>query len=48
MRSEPCTVHVLQGTEGNIAAGRERGFAMGTHPYVTYVDSDDFVLPGGI
>lgn len=48
LRHEPCTVHVLQGTEGNIAAGRERGFALGAHPYVTYVDSDDVVLPGAM
>ena len=45
---QPCTVHVVTGVEGNIAAGRAAGFALGAHPYVTYVDSDDFVLPGAM
>lgn len=45
---EPCTVHVVQGVEGNIAAGREIGFGLGEHPYVTFVDSDDYVLPGAM
>lgn len=48
LASEPCTVHVIAGTEGNIAAGRARGFAMGVHPLVTFVDSDDYVLPGAM
>lgn len=48
LAAEPCTVHVVQGTEGSIAAGRARGFALGSHPYVTYVDSDDYVLPGAM
>ena len=48
LASEPCTVHVVSGTEGCIAAGRARGFALGEHPYVTYVDSDDYVLPGAM
>lgn len=48
LAAEPCTVHVVEGVEGNIAAGRERGFALGKHPYVTFVDSDDYVLPGAM
>lgn len=48
LASEPCTVHVVAGTEGNIAAGRERGFALGHEPYLTFVDSDDYVLPGAM
>jgi len=48
LASEPCTVHVVRGAEGDIAAGRARGFALGVHPYVTFVDSDDYVLPGAM
>jgi len=46
LASEPCTVHVVEGIEGNICAGRVKGFSLGDHPYVGYVDSDDYVLPG--
>lgn len=48
LAAEPCTVHVVQGVERNIAAGREIGFGLGTHPFVTFVDSDDYVLPGAM
>lgn len=45
---EPCLVHVVAGVEGNIAAGREVGFGLGAQPFVTFVDSDDYVLPGAM
>lgn len=48
LAAQPCTVHVVQGVERNIAAGREMGFGLGTHPFVTFVDSDDYVLPGAM
>lgn len=48
LAGQPCTVHVVQGVERNIAAGREIGFGLGTHPFVTFVDSDDYVLPGAM
>lgn len=48
LADEPCTVHVVRGIEGCIAAGRAIGFALGDHPYVTFVDSDDYVLPGSM
>lgn len=48
MQGQPCTVHVVPGIEGNIAAGRQIGFALGNHPFVTFVDSDDYVLPGAM
>ena len=47
-REPLVTVHVLEGDEGNVGAGRVRGYRMGTHPYVSYVDSDDYILPGTI
>lgn len=46
LKAEPCTVHVVKGDEGRIGPGRARGFMCGGHPYVGFVDSDDFVLPG--
>ena len=48
LRRQPCTVHVVRGIEGNIAAGREIGFALGTSPYLSFVDSDDLAEPGAI
>ena len=47
-REPLVTVHVLDGDEGNVGAGRVRGYQMGTHQYVSYVDSDDYILPGTI
>jgi len=48
LASEPCTVHVVEGVEGSVGAGRAKGYALGSHPYVSFVDSDDFVLPGAV
>ena len=48
LHGPPCTVHVVPGVEGNIAAGRERGFALGVHPYLSFVDSDDWLPPGAV
>ena len=45
---EPCTVHVLQGVERDIKVGRHAAFQLGTHDYVSFVDSDDYVLPGAV
>lgn len=41
----PMALHVLPGVEGHIGRARASGYACGTHPYATYVDDDDFVLP---
>jgi hypothetical protein len=38
-------LHLVQGIEGHIGLGRDKGYALGDHPFVTYVDDDDFVLP---
>ena len=46
LASEPCTVHVLEGVEGSVGQGRAHGYQLGVHEFVSYVDSDDFVLPG--
>jgi hypothetical protein len=41
----PVQVHVLAGEVGHIGRGRARGYALGTFPYVTCVDCDDYLLP---
>lgn len=46
LRGEPCATHVVVGDEGHLGRGRARGFALGARPFVTFVDSDDYVLPG--
>ena len=42
----PMALHVVPGEAGHIGRGRARGYAAGTFPYVTFVDDDDYVLPG--
>lgn len=44
----PVAVHYLQGEDGHIGRGRARGYALGQHPYVTYVDHDDYLLPDAL
>lgn len=43
---EPCTVHVVEGVEGGVGPGRAKGYGLGEHPYVGFVDCDDYVIPG--
>lgn len=38
------SVHYLDGEEGHIGRSRARGYMRGFHPYVTYVDHDDYLL----
>lgn len=44
---EDVTVHVVAGVEGSVGAGRAKGYALGSCEFVSYVDSDDYVIPGG-
>lgn len=37
-------VHVAQPVWGNIAEARRRAYALGSHPFVTWIDDDDVVL----
>lgn len=46
LEGENCTVHVVPGVEGNVGAGRAHAYTLGEHEFVSYVDSDDYVLPG--
>lgn len=39
----PVHVHVIDGVYGNLGEARRRGYSLGTAPYVTHVDDDDFV-----
>ena len=39
----PVEVHYLPGIYGHLGRARERGYRLGTHPYVTHVDDDDYV-----
>ena len=41
----PVAVHVADGVPGHIGKARAAGYALGSHPYVTFVDDDDYVLP---
>ena len=39
----PVAVHFLPGVVGHLGRARANGYAMGSHPYVTHVDDDDWV-----
>jgi len=47
LSSEPIVIHHGPGIIGHVGQGRAWGFAQGTLPFVSYVDPDDYVLPGG-
>lgn len=42
----PVHVHEICGICGHIGLGRSEGYALGEQPYVTYVDCDDYLMPG--
>ena len=44
----PVEVHSLPGVVGHIGQGRAAGYRLGGHPYVTYVDADDYLLPSAL
>lgn len=46
IEAEGLNVFVVPGVEGNIGAGREQAYRLGTSEFVSYVDSDDYLLPG--
>ena len=43
---EPVHVHVLDAIDGKIGQARAQGFSLGTAPYVSFMDSDDLIVPG--
>lgn len=46
LADEPVALHIVRGEYGHIGKWRAEGFARGANPYVSYVDPDDWVLPG--
>lgn len=46
LKGQPVVVHVVEGIEGSVGAGRAKGYALGDCEFVGYVDSDDYVLEG--
>ena len=46
LEGHPANVHVIDNAGHSVGEGRARGYAQGSAPYVAYVDSDDYVLPG--
>ena len=46
LHGEECTVHVVDNKGKTHGQGRADGYALGTHPYVSHVDCDDWVYPG--
>ena len=47
LQGQPITLHVLAGIRGHIGRARDAGFSIGTNPYVSLVDPDDWVTPNG-
>lgn len=43
---EPVNVHRVEGIPGDYVTARCRAFAVGSAPFVSYVDPDDWVMPG--
>lgn len=41
----PVAVHTLPAVIGHIGQARAQGYAMGSHPYMTSVDDDDWLEP---
>ena len=46
LKDHPITVHNFESVKFNTRKTREIGFSLGTHPFVSFVDPDDFVYPG--
>jgi hypothetical protein len=47
LETEPVKVHVCPGIDGDIGNARADAFMLGDGEYVSFVDPDDYVLPGG-
>lgn len=48
LQNEPCHVHIVDGEADHVGIARLRGFSRGTQEYVSFVDPDDYVIPGAI
>lgn len=47
LKNEPINLHVLDGKKDDLGGARAAAFLVGESPYVSWVDPDDYVLPGG-
>lgn len=43
----PVFAHFIPGIPGHIGKARAAGYSLGSQPYATYVDDDDYLLPDG-
>lgn len=48
VEGQPATVHVVDNSGLSVGAGRARGYLLGSHEFVGYLDSDDYLLPGAL
>lgn len=46
LAGEPIHLHIVDGVRGHIGIGRRRGFQCGDSEFVSFVDPDDWVVPG--
>lgn len=47
LKKEPVSVQVCNGIKGDIGNARADAFLLGDNEYVSFVDPDDYILPGG-
>lgn len=47
LKDEPVIVHLAPGIPDDIGNARANAFLLGEQKYVSFVDPDDYVLPGG-
>ena len=46
LKDEPINLHLIPGTPGHIGVGRYAGFSAGSAEFVSFVDDDDYIIPG--
>ena len=46
LEGQPVVVHVVDNAGYAVGYGRSVGYALGTAPFVSYIDCDDYALPG--
>ena len=46
LKDEPINIHKIPATPGDIGIGRYNGFHSGTAEFISFVDDDDYIVPG--
>ncbi len=46
LKEEPINLHTVPAMNGHIGVARCNGFRAGTSEFVSYVDDDDYIVPG--